>query len=73
MNLDIQFKINNNNHYLKYLRENAYWYKILNRSPESFDRFSNEMKERYKLRPVDRINNVAEKMELVRSFFDALK
>ena len=36
MNLDIQFKIKNNPNYQRYIRENSYWYKILNRTPEAF-------------------------------------
>ena len=33
MNLETQFKIKNNPMLQKYIRENSYWYKILNRNP----------------------------------------
>ena len=34
MNLETQFKLKNNSLLQKYIRENSYWYKILNRNPE---------------------------------------
>ena len=61
MNLDIQFKINSNPYLKNYLRENSHWYKILNRSPERFNDFILEMKERYKLRLTDKVSDVLEK------------
>ena len=39
MTLDIQFKIKNNANYLRYLRENSFWYKELNRNPENYKKF----------------------------------
>ena len=33
MTLDIQFKIKNDPNYIRYLHENSYWYKFLNRNP----------------------------------------
>ena len=73
MSLEIQFKIKNNPNYLRYLRENSYWYKYLNRNPESINLFNEEMKERYKLRPGDRINNFVDKLDLISSFINVLK
>ena len=73
MNLDTQFKIKSNINYQKYIRENSYWYKILNRDPNRFNDFVNEMKEQYKLRPTDKIGDISEKLELVRTFLGILK
>ena len=73
MNLDLQFKIKNNPNMLRYLRENSNWYKYLNRNPESINLFNEEMKERYKLRPGDRINNFVDKLDLLSSFINVLK
>ena len=42
MNLDTQFKLKNNPLYIKYLRENSHWYKVLNREPNSFKLFEEE-------------------------------
>ena len=73
MNLDIQFKIKNDNNLTNYLRQNSNWYKYLNRNPKNFDNFVNEMKEKYKLRPTDKFNNFVEKLDLISSFIDVLK
>lgn len=72
MNLDIQFKIKSDANYTKYLRENSYWYKILNRNPEKFSDFVNEMKERYRLRPTDKITDAADKLEFVKTILSVL-
>lgn len=72
MNLDIQFKIKSDANYIKYLRENSYWYKILNRNPEKFSDFVNEMKERYRLRPTDKISDAADKLEFVKTILSVL-
>ena len=50
MRIDIQFKIKSNPLYIKYLHENSYWYKILNRNPDMINDFINEAKTNYKLR-----------------------
>jgi len=73
MNLDVQFKIRSDTNYVHYIRENSHWYKILNRQPERFNDFVNDMKEHYKLRPTDKISNAAEKLELVKTFLSVLK
>jgi len=73
MNLDTQFKLKNNPLYIKYLRENSYWYKILNREPNSFKRFEEEVKINYKLRPEDRINQAIEYIEMLETIMSTLK
>lgn len=73
MNIDVQFKIKNNPHYQKYIRENSYWYKILNRNPEAFKNFEEEVKEKYKLRPSDRISKALETIEMIQSVVSTLK
>lgn len=73
MTLDIQFKIKNNPNYLRYIRENSYWYKILNREPYSFKNFEEEVKTNYKLRPSDRISNAIETFSLIQNVINSLK
>jgi len=73
MNLDIQFKLKNNPLYLKYLRENSHWYKTLNRQPSSFKIFEESVKETYKLRPSDRINQTLEYIEMIETIMSTLK
>lgn len=73
MNLETQFRIKSDSNYSRYLRENSRWYKILNRNPERFNEFVNEMKERYRLRPSDKISDVADKLDMVRAFLSVLQ
>ena len=62
---DIQYKINSDINLKKFLRENSYWYKELNRNPENFKYFVEDMKIKYKLTPADKINRT------VASFFSS--
>lgn len=73
MNLDTQFKLKNNPLYIKYLRENSYWYKILNREPNSFKTFEEEVKTNYKLRPSDRISQALDYIEMFETIMSTLK
>lgn len=73
MTLDIQFKIKNNPNYIRYLRENSYWYKTLNRNPESFKIFEEEVKEKYQLRPTDRIEKTLDTISLLQNIITSMK
>ena len=73
MTLELQFKIKNNPHFLKYLRFHSNWYKELNRNPESFMLFEEKVKEEYRLRPTDRINRVLEMIEMAQTIISTLK
>ena len=71
MTLEIQFKIKKNPTYQKHIRENSHWYKILNRNPETFKNFEEEVKETYELRPIDRVNRMVESFELISTLFSS--
>ncbi len=73
MTLDVQFKIKSNPLYVKYLHENSHWYKILNRDPNTFNDFVNEVKTNYKLRPSDRINKALSTFEMLSAIMSSLK
>ena len=73
MTLDIQFRLKSNPLYIKYLRENSYWYKILMRQPEKFKEFEEEVKERYHLRPTDRMNRVLDTVEMIQALMSTMK
>lgn len=73
MKIDVQFKIKNDPMLQKYIRENSYWYKNLNRNPELLNTLVDEMKERYKLTTADKINSFGEKLDLIRTFINVLK
>jgi len=73
MKLELQYNIRSNPNYVKYLRENSNWYKILNRNPEMFKQFTEEVKEKYRLRPTDRIYKALETMELLQNVLSTIK
>lgn len=73
MTLDTQFKIKSNPLYIKYLHENSYWYKILNRDPQKFNEFVEEVKLKYHLRPTDKIKKALDTVEMLSSILSTLK
>lgn len=73
MTYDIQYRINNDINLKKFLRENSYWYKELNRNNSSFRYFANDMKIKYKLTPSDKINRTIDNISIIQSFLDVLK
>ena len=73
MTLDIQFRNKNNPHYQRYIRENSYWYKILNRDPSRIKEMEELAKEKYQLRPTDRINRMLETVEMLQTLMSSFK
>ena len=73
MTLDIQFKLKANPLYLKYLHENSYWYKLLNRNPNAWSEFVNKVKEDYHLRPTDKLNNAIDAFDMITKVISTLK
>lgn len=56
----------------QYLRENSYWYKYLNRDSAYYKQFLDDMKDKYKLKPTDKLNKIMDNIEMVRTFLDVL-
>ena len=73
MNLNLQYRINQDLKLKQFLRENSYWYKYLNRSEIYYKDFINDMKDKYKLKPTDRINKMVDNINMISSFLDVLK
>ena len=73
MKLDVQFKIKNNYLLQKYIRGNSFWYKYLYRNPGLLSEMEREMKEKYKLTASDKIKDISEKLDLLRTFMNVLK
>ncbi len=73
MDTKIKFIIDSNSDYKRYLRSNSYWYKTLNRSPDMIDIFIKEVKEKYKLRTTDKINDFIDKIDMLSKFIDVLR
>lgn len=73
MSIDLQYQIASNPNYQRFLRENSYWYKYLNRDPSSFKEFVEEMKDKYGLKPTDKLNRMLENINALQMFIDVLK
>ena len=66
-------KIKNDPKMYEILKRNSYYIKYLNRNPESYKKFVSEMKEKYKIRITDKINEVMDNIDLVSNVLDVLK
>ncbi len=73
MQIDIQMRLLKNPLLLRYLRENAYWYKYLHRGREAYPFFEKEMKEHYKVRMQDKIENLAQGLKMVQTMMDVMR
>ena len=73
MKLVVIFKIKNNPNYLRYIRENSYWYKILNRDSNMFKQFVQEVNREYHLRTSDKISKALTTIEMLSSVVSNLK
>lgn len=73
MTLELQYQLKTNPNYIKFLREYSYWYKLLNRNPVNFKEFVEDMKDKYKLKPTDRLNKMLENINMLQTFLDVLR
>ena len=73
MSLELQFKLKQNPLYIKFLRENSYWYKYLNRDPKYFKDFEVEMKKVYKLNPTDKISRAIDAFDMMQTILSTFK
>lgn len=62
---EVKDKLDKDSRFKRYLRENSNWYKELNRDPNSYNNFVKEMKKKYKLRTIDKIDNFVDTVDLV--------
>lgn len=73
MRIDIQTKLQQDPKMSSYLRANSEWYKYLNRNPLNYPKFVKTMKELYKIRTTDKINEVVENIDLVSNILNVIK
>ena len=73
MSLDIIMQINSDPKQIKYLRENSYWYKYLNRSNTYYKDFITNMKKEYQLTTNDKLNKIVNNINMINTFLDVLK
>ncbi len=72
MQVSLQYKINQNPLYKRFLSENSYWYKFLNRNVNYFPEFERDMKKKYKLTTEDRLNKVANSLDTISQIMSIL-
>ncbi len=73
MILDLQYRIKNNEYYLKFLRQNSDWYKLLNRNPANFKMFEEKAKELAKARRMDKLSDTLNTIEMLEKVLSTLK
>ena len=69
----LQQKLKEEKKFKQYFDENSNQVKYLNRDPEYYRTFMKEMKELYKERPTDKLNDALNTIEIINSLIDTLK
>ena len=73
MDIKTQLIIRSNPNIYRFLREESYWYKYLNRDPNSIKEIEKAMKTKYKLTAEDRLEKLNRSMGLIHNFMSVLK
>ncbi len=73
MRVDLKIKIDNNPNLKRYLKENSYWYNILNRNPSYIKFMEEEMRKKYKLTTEDKLKKMNNNITLIKEFLDIIK
>ena len=73
MTTELQIKIGSDPMQTSFIRENPYWYKRLNRNPNSYKDFIADMKNKYKWNPSDKFNKMLNNISMIQTFLDVLK
>ena len=71
MKYNVLEKLHKDPKFLNYLRQNSYRYKILNRDSNSYNKFVHDMKIKYKLRAIDKVDNFVDSVDLITKIIDA--
>lgn len=67
-----QYILKENFYLKKYLRENSYYYKNLNREPNFIHKMSGLMKEEYKLTLPDKLDKLRNNISMFTTFMDII-
>lgn len=70
MNIYVQYDLKSNYNNIKFLRENSYWYKYLNRNSVYFKDFKEEMKDKYKLTTKDKLDRFSKNLDKISDIID---
>ena len=65
MRTQVLNKLKENKKYHTFLRENSNWYKELNRDPDNLELFVKKMKEKYKLRTIDKVDSIVDSVDII--------
>ena len=69
----LQQKLMEDKKFKKYLEDNSSYIKYLNRDPMYYKTFMKEMKEKYKERATDKLNDMVNTIDIVSSLIDTFK
>ena len=73
MKINTYLKIKNDPNLQRYIRENSYWYKLLNRNPNLINKMIENMKKDYRLTVSDKIDSLNSKINLLKTLMDTFK
>lgn len=73
MTTELQIKINSDPRLTSFIRQYPIWYKRLNRNPLLFREFNEDMKDKFKIRPSDKLNKTLENISVIQAFLNVLK
>ena len=71
MRKEVLDKLKSNKKYITYLHENSNYYKELNRDIDNYEDFINFIKEKYKLRTIDKVYNFVDSVDLITKIITA--
>ncbi len=73
MELELQKQILLKPKLYEHLKQNSEWIKLLNRNPNFLKDFEEKMKEQYKERTTDKMDEVLDNIDLITTFLNAMK
>lgn len=73
MTTDLQIRISSDPKLISFIRENPIWYKRLNRNPDLYKEFINDMRDKYHLKASDRFNKAINDIGMVQNVLQVLK
>jgi len=65
MKSELLNKLKENKKFHQYLKENSNYYKNLNRSDKNYNNFIKDMKVKYKLRTIDKVDNFVDSVDII--------
>lgn len=73
MTVELQLKINSDPRLKSFIRQYPNWYKLLNRNPNLFNEFIQDMKVKYKITTADKLNKTLDSITMFQTFLEVLK